>query len=387
VRAAQPASQPRITLVAHDVGTPGGMEQQLGRLVRGLLDRGYELTVVAGACALDDHVRLRWVRIPGPRRPFSLWYPWFFLAGSLAAWRVRRGILHTTGALVANRASLSTVHFCHRAYQARARVGRAARSSAAYRLNARLASFMSRVGERYAYRPARTGRLVAVSDGVAHELREFFPALAEAVCVIPNGVDRTRFAPGPHARAVLRSEWGVSEGELIAVFVAGREWGRKGLRYAIEGVANAPGWHLVVVGDGDVKRYGEMAAAMGLGGRVHFVGATEETWSYYACADSFLLPTAYETFSLVTFEAAAAGLPLLVSRVSGVEEILVEGRNGWFIDRDANVISKRLGELNDARLRKAMGAAARADSARFSWDSAIEAYDRLYRELASEGAE
>jgi glycosyltransferase involved in cell wall biosynthesis len=137
-----------------------------------------------------------------------------------------------------------------------------------------------------------------------------------------------------------------------------------------------------VVGEGDEDRYRGIAAESGAADRVLFSGATSRTAPYYASADGFLLPTAYETFSLVTFEAAAAGLPLLVSPVSGVEEVLADGRNGWFIDRDADVIAGRLNELKDERLRRAMGEAARADSARFSWDSALEAYDRLYRRLA-----
>jgi UDP-glucose:(heptosyl)LPS alpha-1,3-glucosyltransferase len=242
---------------------------------------------------------------------------------------------------------------------------------------------MSRVAEDYCYRPRRSGRLVAVSQGVARELREFFPAMAGSVVVIPNGVDRDAFAPAAAERRRLRSEWGVADGELVALFVGG-EWERKGLRYALEGVAAAPGWRLVVVGAGDRERFERMAEALGAADRVRFEGATTDTNPYYASADGFILPTAYETFSLVTYEAAAAGLPLLVSRVSGVDEILVDGKNGWYIDRDADVIARRLIELRHESLRRAMGEAAREDSARFTWDSAVGAYDRLYRGLAAE---
>ena len=369
---------PPVTVVAHEVGTPGGMERQLGVLVTGLLDRGHEVTVVAGACALGERQRLRWVRVPGPRRPFSLWYAWFFLLGSLVAWRRRDGILHTTGAVVFNRADVSTVHFCHRAFHSRRPPTRARNRSAAYLLNAWASGLMSRAAERLCYRPRATRRLVAVSQGVAGELREHFPSMAGRVEVIPNGVDHSAFAPDAHERARLRASWGMGEGELVALFVGG-DWQRKGLNYAIEGVAKAPGWHLVVVGPGDAEGYRAFAERAGAGGRVRFEGAAQDTAPYYAAADAFVLPTAYETFSLVTFEAAAAGLPLLVTRVSGVDEILIAGRNGQYIDRDGEVIADNLEALgSDEGLRRAMGEAARSDSARFDWARAVDAYSDLY---------
>ncbi len=370
-----------VTLVAHEVGTPGGMERQLAELASGLLEGGWQVTVIARSCALAEHPALRFVRVGGPRRPFSLWYPWFFVFGSLAVRRHRAGLLHTTGALVFSRADLSTVHFCHEAFHRRAQAPRVARRSAAYRLNAWLAGWMSRLAERYCYREAVTRRLIAVSDGVSQELRLHFPSVP--VTVIPNGVDTAAFAPRASRRAWLRARLGLEAEELVGLFVGG-EWERKGLRYAIQAISRVEGWHLVVVGSGDAQRYRRLAAEAGVEARVHFEGRTADPAPYYSAADAFILPTAYETFSLVTFEAAAAGLPLLVSRVSGVEEILVEGRNGWFIDREAETIAERLEALRDEVTRRAMGAAAREDSTRFGWGRAVEAYDTLYSELMVE---
>jgi glycosyltransferase involved in cell wall biosynthesis len=92
-----------------------------------------------------------------------------------------------------------------------------------------------------------------------------------------------------------------------------------------------------------------------------------------------LLPTAYETFSLVTFEAAASGLPLLVTKVNGVEDLIREGANGWFIERNPQSIRDRLREMREnPQFRRAMGAAARADSLRYSWSRVVEDYRELY---------
>ena len=375
---------PAVTLVAHDVGTPGGMERQLGELCTGLLERGYRLTVIAARCALAPHPQLRVIRVRVPRRPFSLVYPAFFLFGSLAVARHRDGVLHTTGVVVANRADVSTVHFCHDGFRAAVGGTQTSRTSRRYRFNAAMSAAMSRVAERYGFAPGRTRRLVAVSGGVARELERLDSRQrrADDVVVIANGVDRSRFAPNPVERAKVRERLGIAAGDLVALFVGG-DWERKGLRFAIEGVAAAEGWRLVVVGAGDEARHRALARDAGAADRVDFVGVTAQPEGYYASADAFLLPTAYEAFPLVALEAAAAGLPLLAARVSGVEELLEEGRNGWYVPRDGAAITQRLGLLRDDPARRAaFGNAARESSARYTWDGVVDAYVELYAALA-----
>jgi glycosyltransferase involved in cell wall biosynthesis len=105
---------------------------------------------------------------------------------------------------------------------------------------------------------------------------------------------------------------------------------------------------------------------------------------FYSAADAFELRTAYETFSLVTIEAAATGLPLLVTRVSGVEDVLVDGENGWFIDPDPAVIADCLARLQkDETLRREMGNAARAAVSEYGWPRVVDQYGQLYAEISA----
>lgn len=366
-----------VTLVAHEVGTPGGMERAMGELAGGLLERGYRVVVVAHGCELSEHPALRWVRVGGPRRPFSLWYPWFFLFGSLAVWRHGRGMVHTLGAIVGNRADVSTVQFCHRAFAKRG-VTRVAHGTVAHRLNSSFVAAMSGLAELCCYRPACTRHLAAVSEGIRRELHEHFPAMGGAVSVIPNAANRDVFAPDELARRDSRARLGLEADDLVALFVGG-DWERKGLRYVVDAVGQAPEWHLLVVGQGDDGGFRRLATQAGAEGRVHFVGGSTQIAPYYASADAFVFPTAYEAFPLVILEAAAAGLPLVASRVNGIEDILVDGENGWFVERDGAAIAARLHELGaDGERRRAMGRAAREASARFTWDAVVDAYDDLY---------
>ncbi|HXR31576.1 MAG TPA: glycosyltransferase family 4 protein [Solirubrobacterales bacterium] len=373
------AATPDVTIVANDIGPEGGMERQLRELIGGLLEGGHRVTVIAWTCSLPTHRNLRWIRVPGPSRPFALGYPLFLFFATLLIRLRGRGVVHSTGAIVLNHTDVCTVHFCHRAFADLPAFSRASRSGLAYRLNAALTRLMSRLAERWCYRAGRTTRLVGVSQGVARELFRHFPRMRKRTVVIPNGVDTDAFRPPDEQRQTV-------VGRLEALFVGG-EWERKGLRFAIEALEGLDDVELTVVGEGDRDAHQRLAERLGVADRVTFAGPTDDVLAWYRRADAFLLPTAYETFSLVTYEAAACGLPLLVTRVNGVEDLLQDGRNGWFVERDAAPIRERLRTLrDDPALRLRMGQAAREDSLDHDWAQVVAAYRAIYAEAASRSA-
>jgi glycosyltransferase involved in cell wall biosynthesis len=379
--AATSAPKPSVAFIAHEVGTSGGMERVSEQLVRRLLDAGHQVTVIARRCELPAHQRMTFVRVPTPARPASIAYPMFFVVGSLLALRRRESVLHVTGAIVANHADVCTVHYCHRAAVRQLEGSRASRPGTLYRINAWLGGVMARVGELWCYRPGRTGLLCAVSSGVADELEAGFPAMIGKVRTVRNGVDEGVFRPDPAARATVRSELGLDPSTRLALFVGG-DWGRKGLAYAIDALAQAPDWHLVVAGAGDPGPHEHRAHHSGTESRLHFVGPERRMARLYAAADAFVLPTAYETFSLSTFEAAASGVPLLVTPVNGVRDMLEHGCNGWFISRDANEIAIRLNQLSaEPELAQSISAMARAAIRPYSWHAMAQSYRSVYAEV------
>jgi len=372
----------RVVFVGHDIGGPGGMERHTEQLLNHLVDAGTDVTVVARTCELAPRPGLRFRRVPTPRRPFVLAYPTFFVAGALlVAWE-RRGLLHTTGAVVANRADLATVHYCHHAARERVGGSRASRPGWLHRLNEVAGDALSRAGERWCYRPARMRLLCAVSTGVAEEVRRSFPAMTARVRTVPNGVDASVYRPDAPARDAWRAELGLSASEPLALFVGG-DWERKGLAAAVGALAAAPGWQLAVAGRGHPEPVLSLARAAGVEPRLRLLGAVKDMPRLYAAADAFVLPTSYEAFPLVTLEAAASALPMLVTRVNGVEEMLHDGGNGWFIEREPADIARRLNELSaDPELACSMSAAARATAVAYSWDVMARRYLSLYAELA-----
>jgi UDP-glucose:(heptosyl)LPS alpha-1,3-glucosyltransferase len=213
-----------------------------------------------------------------------------------------------------------------------------------------------------------------VSNGVADELRTHFPGVE--VTVVPNGVDLGRFHPDPDARRSLRGE----DDELVALFVGG-DWSRKGLEIAIRAIelARADGIavSLWVVGDGDSRRFPNTGA-------VQFFGRRADTERFYAAADVFVLPSSYETFSLVAYEAAASGLPVIGTAVSGILELVREGGGGLLVDPTPQSVHSALGRLaSDPDERVALGARGREWANRFTWEASASATVDLYR---SEGS-
>ncbi|MHB8233145.1 MAG: glycosyltransferase family 4 protein [Solirubrobacteraceae bacterium] len=371
-----------MTIVAHDVGSVGGMERQLAELITGLRRFGHEVTVIARTCELPADPGIHFHRVPGPSRPFLLAYPWFALVGSLTLARHRRGVVQATGAIVVNRVDAIAVHCCHQAYTAMP--GRPTRF---FRWYGRAVGVVKRLAERASVRANSRATFVCVSDGVAAEMREHFPRVAGQVVTIHNGVDTDSFAPGARQAQgdALRARLSLAPGRLALAFVGG-DWEHKGLRRAIVALAEAPQWELLVAGRGHPERYRELCDSLGVAERVHWLGIVGDIQSIYAAADGFILPSTYETFSLVTFEAAASGLPILATPVNGVRELLHDGHSGFLIGGDPKEIAQRLGELaGDTALRESLGAAARESALGFGWERMVAKHDELYGRLAAAG--
>jgi UDP-glucose:(heptosyl)LPS alpha-1,3-glucosyltransferase len=370
-----------VTIVAHDIGPTGGMEGQLTELVLGLRRLGHEVTVIARGCELPAGAGVAVHRVRGPSRPFLLAYPWFLIAGSLALARRRRGLVQAVGAIVLNGVDVVSVHYCQQAG-----VSTASRATRLYRTHAKLAALLRRTGERVCFRRNRSATFVCVSEGVADEVRAYFPELAARVITIYNGIPTERFTPG--VRRVEAEAWRrrleIAPGALLAAFVGG-EWERKGLEPVIRALALAEQrWQLVVAGSGDRRRYEGLADSLGVGERVRWLGVQRDVALVYELADAFVMASSYETFSLVTFEAAASGLPVLATAVNGVRELIEDRHTGLQITREPAVIARALDQLSaDPELRRRLGEAARAAALAFDRRRMVAEHHALYARLAA----
>ncbi|WP_159882567.1 glycosyltransferase family 4 protein [Paenibacillus puerhi] len=375
----------KIVVVAHDVGGGGGMERHLEEVIM-RLKRDADVTVVAASMKLADPSGVRFIRIPVMAKPVPLKMIVFAIMATLRLLFIKRDILHTTGAIVANRADVSTVHFCHAGYVAatgntRSKLNR----SLLRRWNSSFASFLALSMERLIYKPKRTRRLIAVSSRVRQELLTSFPYDGDEVDVVPNGVDTNCFRPfAEEEKRALRRKHGLPEQGDFALFMGG-DWPLKGLDFVIDAfnrtAAEFPNLHLIVVGKGDKEAYLPKIAESARK-RVVFAGKRPNPEEWFGLSDLFIFPSSYETFSLVVHEAAAAGLVVLSTRVGGVEDLIEDGVNGYWIERDGGLIAERIRSiLADPAKQLAIREQARQRVSSLTWDHTYSLMNEIYRNM------
>ena len=226
-------------------------------------------------------------------------------------------------------------------------------------------------------------RLVVVSEGLKREILHYYRPSVEPL-VIPNSMDVDRFAHAKRYRELMRRELGLAEDEVIGAICALGDWQRKGLDILIEAVALLPRnlVKILVIGGGPVQTYRRWCEKKGVANAFVFTGFVRDIERFYSAADFFVFPTVYEAWPLVALEAAAAGLPLLTTRVGGLEDFVEDGINGLFIGREPRSIANAIASMIDDQQRlKEMGIEAQRRVQAFRVENMVDAYRQLYNEL------
>ena len=176
--------------------------------------------------------------------------------------------------------------------------------------------------------------------------------------VVGNGTDLTSFGPDAAARTRVRAEWGIPDGALVVGGV-GRMVAEKGIRELGEAAKALAGRaRFVWVGPADPDKpdalEDETAGVQSVGGR-------DDMASVYNTFDVFVLPSYREGFSRSGMEAAATGLPLVLSDIRGCREVGRHEQEALLVAaRDPGALTAAIGRLlDDPALRGRLGAAAR----------------------------
>ncbi len=209
--------------------------------------------------------------------------------------------------------------------------------------------------------------------------------------IIPSVVDLDRFRPGVDA-SELRRRLGL-EGKRVVAFT-GRLVPHKGVDVLLQALRELPDdVALVVVGSGPrlVDLVG-MARRSGLEDRVRFCSkvSDDDLPRYLALADVFAFPSQnrLEGFGLVVAEAMASGIPVVVSDLPGVREVIDEGKEGLLVEPllASDLASKVRALLDEPARARAMGAAGRRRAEeRFGLGPITAQLLRLYASLAAGG--
>ncbi len=218
-------------------------------------------------------------------------------------------------------------------------------------------------------------RVVAVSRRVRDRCVETYGADPGRTLVVYNAVEPDASAPSP-----------LGIDEPLVLFL-GRVTLQKGPEYFVEAARRVldlePRVSFVLAGNGDMlPRMIERAAELGLGARMLFPGFVdrERAAGLYASADVFVMPSVSEPFGIVPLEAMDRGVPVIVSRQSGVGELLQNALKVDFWDVD-DVAGKIVAALRYPSLARELRERGKAEVAGLTWGGVAERLEGLYREV------
>ena len=379
----------RIAFAMINCNRRDGSARPVNEVAERLARRGHDVHLFARKAEDLDLGLVRWHRIPGPGWPEVLDFSTYHLLANIRFRRRDFDVVHSIGCNTA-RADVVTIQNIQ---PAKSRVVERFVDGAGVSLPRRFTRWLydrvtsSAEHRIYTCRPGvRPPLFLPVSRGVEAELREHYDIGDAPVRIIPNAADTAIFHPVDEvARAAWRSANGFGPGDLICLF-SGGEWARKGLDLAIRaiGLIDRPEVKLFVAGDdAERERFKSLAVECGAGLRVVFGGFRRDIAAVMGASDLFLFPSHYEAFSLATLEASACGLPIVATKINGIEDLIRPGENGEFISRDPSQIARVLTPLLAAPAAlRSMGAAARAIVERtYTWDRVATMTEEAYRSV------
>lgn len=217
-------------------------------------------------------------------------------------------------------------------------------------------------------------RVICVSHLTKSIVTSRYGVPADKVDVVYNAVDFNGTAPPVDLPAIQSSE-------KIVLFL-GRITMQKGPEYFLRAAKKVldvvPDVRFVMAGSGDMIRSSvEMAAGLGIGHRVLFTGFLRgpDVERVFRMADLYVMPSVSEPFGIAPLEALSNDVPVLISKQSGVSEILKHALkvDFWDVDEMANKI---IAVLRHRSLRRTLAEQGSFEVRKLSWtDSARHCLD------------
>jgi glycosyltransferase involved in cell wall biosynthesis len=310
-REAAGARRPLRLLVYTDNRNPGGADLSLSHLVAAL-DPQVDVAVLGVSGEIVEWVgrgrpRVETAVVPEPRSDRD----WRSLRAHLRAVRsLRPDVVH---------ANLSSPWSCQYAIAAAALTRR--RIVAVYQLPVPAVSSRQRFSK--GVTSLAVARHVGVGERTSREVEILLGLPLGSVATVHNGVPdiqvdaRARPCAGPIVGAVGRLEQ------------------QKGFDVLLRALRDVDSATLVVVGDGSERQHLQaLARSLGVEGRVHWHGWSEDARSFLRSFDLLVVPSRFEGFPLVVLEAHLAETAVVATDVGSVAEAVLDGETGLLVPPD-----------------------------------------------------
>jgi len=238
---------------------------------------------------------------------------------------------------------------------------------------------------------SKTDRVIVSANSVRDFYVDQIHADPGKIDVVYNAVDWKNITPSK-SRKDMRASLGLQPDAKVAGVIA-RLTEQKGHRFLLQAMTTPAlaDLQLLVVGDGDLRETLKAEANdLGLSSRVRFLGARRDLGDLLAAIDVFVMPSLWEGLPLSMILAMGANVPVVVTEVAGIPEVVADGRTGWLVPAGNSLaLATALVDVFRDPARTASIAAAGRDFVlpRFGVDgyvnSVVTLYDRLMRERAA----
>ncbi|MCK9555907.1 glycosyltransferase [bacterium] len=250
-------------------------------------------------------------------------------------------------------------------------------------------SYKSRVPFRFLekYLAGFTTRIVACSCGVKDYLINRVGINKDKVIVIYNCIDETLLGREPAPAAVEKNEIPGNPGGKLIVGSLGHLHKQKGYDCLIDAVkvitAAVPGIIFLIGGTGPLKDHLEAKIkAGGMTNHIRLTGFVKDSAAFMDMLDIFVMPSLWEGFGISALEAIAAGKPVVVSDVAGLNEIIENNESGLFAEPGNHLdLAEKLSVLAlDGEKRRYLAENARKRAKDFSCGKIIPLFEKLYND-------
>jgi glycosyltransferase involved in cell wall biosynthesis len=229
--------------------------------------------------------------------------------------------------------------------------------------------------------------VIAVSGDTRRIMTDIEGVPQSNITVVYNGMEPLP-APSAEHVAKLAQELAIDDGPVILMLARFHpEKGHIHLLEALPEVNSRLGPVTVLLaGDGpyrkEIERY---VVDKGLSHIVRFLGQRTDVSDLIELSSLVVLPSLAESFGFAVLEAMSLGKPVVASRISGIPEVVDEGKTGLLVaPGDPAALADAICRiLESPGLGNALGEAGKQRAAQFTFERMIRGYERVYEEVVS----
>ena len=229
-------------------------------------------------------------------------------------------------------------------------------------------------------------RVICCSRYMVNEVSRFLGCPPNKIFQIPNGYAPDSF---PKPAPLNRRDY-ARDDERIVLYV-GRLVYEKGPHLLLEAAGKLRRGDLkfIFVGDGSMKPYlVDLSVRLGISDKIYFLGHVPDDvlHALYRLATVAIFPSLYEPFGIVALEAMGLGVPVIVSAVGGLDEIVQHGHNGLkFHPGSPSALAETINMLVDnPELCRRLAMNAREGLGAFTWEKVADETIKLYELVLEE---